>query len=130
MGWRAHRNLSHLSLPWSLLLTPSLSPLAGQQDGRGDRTDNADICGWEEVGHYNPICPCTCRQLLRALLYTDAAPHVAAGPLDVLHVVLNLIVASFGGGGGRCQQRRAGGGGQMRQMTAEEEEKEQGRENT
>jgi hypothetical protein len=72
-----------------------------KEDGHGNRAGNANIRSWEEVGHYNPICPCTCRQLLQALLYADAAPHVAvaAGPLHVLHIILNLIVASFGGGG-------------------------------
>ena len=58
---------------------------------------HANIHGREEVGHHNLICPCTCRQLSLALPYADAAPHVgiAAGSLHVLHIVLNLIVASF-----------------------------------
>ena len=69
-----------------------------KEDGGGDRRGrHADIRGQEEVGHHNPICPCACRQLSRALLYADAALHVAiaAGPLHALHAVLNLIVASF-----------------------------------
>ena len=90
---------------WRRLNLPSQDDGA-KEDGPGNRTGNADFRGWEEVGHYNPICPCTCRQLSWALLYADAAPHIAiaAGPLHVLHVVLNLIVASFGGGGGRQRQ--------------------------
>ena len=75
-----------------------------EEDGRGDRQGrHANIHGREEVGHYNPICPCTCRQLSRVLLYADANPHVliAAGPLHGLNFVLTLIVVSFGGGGGR-----------------------------
>jgi hypothetical protein len=53
-------------------------------------------------GTPQPHCPCACSQLSPALLYTDASPHVtiSAGPLHVVHVVLNLIVVSFGGGGG------------------------------
>ena len=59
-----------------------------KEDGRGDRQGrHVNIRVWEEVRHHNPICPCTCRQLLRALLYKDAAPHVviATGPLHVLY---------------------------------------------
>ena len=102
-----------------------------EEDGRGDRRGrHANIRGREEVGQYNPICPCACRQLSKALLYADAAPHVviAAGPLHVLHVVLNLIVASFGGGGGRRQRRHTGVGGGSRQTMAKEEEKERRKE--
>ena len=69
-----------------------------KEEGHGNRGGRyANIRGREEVGHHNPICPCTCRQLSWALLYVDAAPHItiAAGLLHVLHVILNLIVASF-----------------------------------
>ncbi len=33
-----------------------------KEDGRGDRTGNVDIRSWEEVGHYNLICPCGIEQ--------------------------------------------------------------------
>ena len=69
-----------------------------KEDGCGNRrVRHAHIRGWEEVGHHNPICPCAFRQLSWALLYVDATPQVAIapGPLHVLHVVLNLVVASF-----------------------------------
>ena len=43
------------------------------EDGRSERQDrHADIRGREEVGHHNPICPYTCRQLSWALLCADA----------------------------------------------------------
>jgi hypothetical protein len=88
-----------------------------QQQTRGC---HADIHGREGVGHHNPICPFTCRQLLQALLYAGATPHIAiaAGPLHVLHVIINLIDGSNGSGGGRQQRLHVGGGGGLRQTAA------------
>jgi hypothetical protein len=102
--WRAHCNVSHSLLSLWRCLRLCLQDDGAKEDGRGNRRGcHADIHDQEEVRHHTPICPCACRQLLQALLYTDATPPIpiAAGPFHVLHVILNVIVASFGGGGGQ-----------------------------
>ena len=88
VGWRARCGACHSSSHWLLLWVSSLLSCQYLRPGRG----------WTPQPHH----PCACRQLSPALLYTDASPHVtiSAGPLHVVHIVLNLIVASFGGGGG------------------------------
>ncbi len=51
------RDTSHLSLPWLLLLVPSLSPLLGfgaKDNGRDNRRGcHDDIRGQEEVRHHD-----------------------------------------------------------------------------
>ena len=96
-GWRARCGACHSSSPWLLLLVSSLlSPL------RQQKRPSCQYLRPGRGGTPQPHRPCACRQLSPALLNTDATPHVtiSAGPLHVVHIVLNLIVVSFGGGGG------------------------------
>ncbi len=61
----------------------------------GNRRDrHANICGQEEVGHHNPIAPVPVDSYHQSCS-TLTPPHI-----HVVHIVLNLIVVSFGGGGG------------------------------